>query len=122
MGDIRFRCPGCDAKLVIDSQAEGYHTACPQCEKKIKVPKPPERREGEDQIKFYCKKCDAKLAIAREAGGYLVDCPHCGECNQVPDLLPVAEELHDNPSEGPASITLTKEEVDFLISGGKSET
>jgi phage FluMu protein Com len=38
MADIRFRCDGCTAKLVIDSSAAGLVINCPHCKKELRVP------------------------------------------------------------------------------------
>lgn len=38
MPDIRFSCPGCDKKLVVDGKASGKTIQCPDCSKTLRVP------------------------------------------------------------------------------------
>lgn len=39
MPDIRFRCPECDSKLVVDDSVGGYLVDCPICGKRITIPR-----------------------------------------------------------------------------------
>lgn len=42
MVDIRFHCPSCRGKLVVDSAAAGHHATCPHCAKRLTIPRPGE--------------------------------------------------------------------------------
>lgn len=44
MEDIRFRCPGCRGKLVVDARYAGETASCPKCSLAVAIPRP---RPGE---------------------------------------------------------------------------
>lgn len=39
MVDIRFLCPACNAKLAVDDAVAGYEVDCPECRRRIRIPK-----------------------------------------------------------------------------------
>jgi transcription elongation factor Elf1 len=80
MSDIRFLCPSCSSKLVVDSRYAGYIVDCPRCGKKIRA-----WDACMLDIRFLCPGCEAKLAVDASAAGYYLDCPRCGRKDvQVP--------------------------------------
>ena len=39
MADIKFRCPDCAQKIVVDSSAAGLAVDCPYCQSKLEIPR-----------------------------------------------------------------------------------
>src|SRR5260221_150451 len=98
MDRISFSCPGCAAKLGVDSALRGRTITCPKCKNKAPVPAfevveepapspppPPPPPAPVELLRFPCSKCGAKLRVSPELTGRAVPCPKCGENTLVPD-------------------------------------
>jgi hypothetical protein len=86
--DVRFKCPACNGKLVVDAQAAGTEVTCPRCNEEVLVPEP--------GTEF-----PAPLAV-----------PRATEPAADQDTFPAPPA----PPQGDGG-KLSKEEMDFLTSG-----
>ena len=117
MGDIRFSCPECASKLMIDSESADLLVNCPVCGKAI-------RAWGARllDIKFACSSCGIKLVIDVRAAGRFVNCPGCHARLEVPQpSAPPLDPARQPPATEPRAATaglrpviLTKAEIAFL--------
>jgi len=62
VSDVRFMCPECFQKLVIDAAAEGLCVACPHCGGRIIVP-----GAEEDEIEVKLTSAEIAFLTAPEA-------------------------------------------------------
>ena len=79
MSDIRFRCPECKGKLIIEKGKALSEVPCPLCGKTITA-------WGAEllDIRFHCPACRAKLTVDRQVAGLEVTCPKCDREIRVP--------------------------------------
>ena len=105
MSDIRFLCPECHSKLVIDSAGFAHTVTCPRCGKPIQ----PSHWTPLD-IRFPCPKCGQRLVVTAEAAGHFAPCPNCHV------LVPIPESSGERTWKPP---TLTPDEVHFLTDDQK---
>ena len=72
MSDIRFRCPECKGKLIIDRSEALNEVPCPLCGRTITA-------WGADllDLRFKCPECQAKLVVDIKVAGSEVTCPRC---------------------------------------------
>ena len=47
MPDIKFNCPKCQGKLVVDSRGAGHSVPCPECDEVIRIPSQEEPGDSE---------------------------------------------------------------------------
>jgi len=66
MPDIRFNCPECEEKLVVDAAGVGRVVPCPQCNRLITIPSPADADAGEAPIQppgNTCTRCGKTLLL-----------------------------------------------------------
>jgi len=120
MPDMRFRCSGCDTKLVVDDSAAGRVVPCPYCGLRIQVPSRPSagpalpsKGAGEfAEVRFPCPSCGGRLKTFRKYAGAKATCPRCGkDIVLAPEAAPPAQAA---PPPKPPQVQLSAEEIALL--------
>ena len=73
MPDIKFSCPKCQGKLVVDARGAGRNVPCPECEEVIQIPSQDELMDAEQP---------GSLAKSQAADPGLVPGGTCTQCGK----------------------------------------
>jgi predicted RNA-binding Zn-ribbon protein involved in translation (DUF1610 family) len=101
MPDIRFHCPNCQGKLVVDARAMGRDVPCPDCKQMLTIP-----LRSEDPVKP-AQSSKPEVPASTAASGN--NCTRCGK-KIISDTYEVASQCRDagmNLNWGSVGPTLT---------------